>query len=192
MRDKPVQKIVSRIGELARRPGPPVIGVCGCVAEHEGQTLLDRSPAVGFVLGPGQVESARRGTRCGRFRPPIRAHRLRLDGGPRSSRRCFVRAGPVAWSPWWRAATSSAPSASCRTPVAASAAGPSTTCCDEVRELAARGLREVELLGQTINAYRCPVDRPRLRRSARGGRHDRRASIGCDTSPRTRATSANV
>ena len=56
VRDKPVHKIVSRIGELARAKRPPVIGVCGCVAEQEGQRLMRRSPTVGFVLGPGQME----------------------------------------------------------------------------------------------------------------------------------------
>ena len=36
-------------------PNPPVIAVCGCVAQQEGETLLAQSDQVGFVLGPGQI-----------------------------------------------------------------------------------------------------------------------------------------
>jgi tRNA-2-methylthio-N6-dimethylallyladenosine synthase len=33
VREKPVQKILSRIGALSRLDRPPNIGVCGCVAQ---------------------------------------------------------------------------------------------------------------------------------------------------------------
>ena len=56
VREKPVQKIVSRLGELERFPNRPAVGICGCVAQQEGKALLKRSKAVAFVLGPGQVE----------------------------------------------------------------------------------------------------------------------------------------
>lgn len=156
VRDKPVQKIVSRIGELARRRTPPVIGVCGCVAEHEGQALLERSPAVGFVLGPGQV---------GRLGEAIEAvisgHRSVLTGfdtatelGRREVHRASRTRGMVTVIegcdefctfcivPYTRGRERSRPL---------------DDVVAEVRQLGARGLREVELLGQTINSYRCPA-----------------------------------
>ncbi len=55
VRERPVHKIVSRIGALEKMANPPIIGVCGCVAQQEGTELLKRSPNVGFVLGPGQI-----------------------------------------------------------------------------------------------------------------------------------------
>ena len=66
-----------------------------------------------------------------------------------------------------KAATRTARSASCRRRAAARCRGRSTTCCAEVRAAVESGRVEIELLGQTVNAYRCPVDRPRLRRAAR-------------------------
>ena len=59
VRDKPVQKIISRIGALTKRNPATTIGVCGCVAEQEAGALLDRSRSVGFVIGPGQTSRIR-------------------------------------------------------------------------------------------------------------------------------------
>ena len=76
VRERPMHKIVSRIGALEKTPKPPIIGVCGCVAQQEGAELLKRSPSVGFVLGPGQI--ARVGEAVARDRAgwPCRTHRL--------------------------------------------------------------------------------------------------------------------
>ena len=60
MRDKAEQKVYDRIGRLAKlkREKPElVLGVCGCVAQQEGESLLDRLPAVDFVLGTGRIET---------------------------------------------------------------------------------------------------------------------------------------
>src|SRR5450756_2709069 len=58
VRDKAEQKVYDRIGRLAKlkreRPGT-VIGVCGCVAQQEGEGLLERLPHVDFVLGTGRI-----------------------------------------------------------------------------------------------------------------------------------------
>src|SRR5512138_1914032 len=60
VREKAVSKVISRLGELRRLQQetglPGVIGLCGCVAEQEGADLLERLPAVSFILGPGQVD----------------------------------------------------------------------------------------------------------------------------------------
>ncbi len=58
VREKAVQKVVSRLGELRkaqpRTAGPQVVGLCGCVAEQDGARLLARTSALSFVLGPGR------------------------------------------------------------------------------------------------------------------------------------------
>ena len=155
VRDRPVRKIASRIGELGRRFPPPMVGVCGCVAEQEGQALLDRSPLVRFVLGPGQLgrlgealHAAARGDR------PIL---IGFDPASRLDRTESIRRSPTRGMitvvegcdefctfcvvPYTRGRERSRPM---------------TEILDEAHGLVAAGVREVELLGQTINSYRCP------------------------------------
>lgn len=155
VRERPVHKILTRIGSLEKLPRPPVIGVCGCVAEQEGAGLLERSDRVGFVLGPGQIgrlsETIRGLGRGGRpvvtgfggerephfetvFRTsPTRGMVTVIEGCNEFCTFCVV--------PYTRGREVSRPL---------------EAVLDEVRGLAAGGLKEVELLGQTINAYRCP------------------------------------
>ena len=156
VREKPVQKILSRIGALSRLDRPPNIGVCGCVAQQEGEALLEQSAAVAFVLGPGQIarigdalaavsnggrpvltafdrdDGSNTGT------PVVRGSRTRgmvtvIEGCEEYCTFCIV--------PYTRGREVSRPEAD---------------VIVEVERLVREGLREVELLGQTINAYRCP------------------------------------
>ena len=155
VRDRPVRKIASRIGELGRLSPPPLVGVCGCVAEQEGQALLDRSPLVGFVLGPGQIgrlgealDAVARGSRpllvgfeadserdrreVAR-RSPVRGMITVIEGCDEFCTFCIV--------PYTRGRERSRPLEEILT---------------EARSIVAGGAREVELLGQTVNSYRCP------------------------------------
>jgi len=156
VRSKPVQKVNSRIGQLARLARPPVIGLCGCVAEHEGRSLLDRSAAVRFVMGPGQVHRIGEAVDA-----VVNGQRAILTGFPadrptappevvRSSRtrgRVTVVEGCNQYCSYCVVPYVRGPEVS----------RPFAEVLAEVEELARSGLREVELLGQTINAYRCPV-----------------------------------
>ena len=53
VRERAAHKVFTRIGEVRRmRLGSePVVGVMGCVAQLEGQTLFDNSPSVSLVVG---------------------------------------------------------------------------------------------------------------------------------------------
>ena len=53
VRERAAHKVFTRIGEIRRmRLGSePVVGVMGCVAQLEGQTLFDSSPSVNLVVG---------------------------------------------------------------------------------------------------------------------------------------------
>lgn len=53
VRERAAHKVFTRIGEVRRmRLGnEPVVGVMGCVAQLEGQTLFDSSPSVNLVVG---------------------------------------------------------------------------------------------------------------------------------------------
>src|SRR5258708_9887639 len=59
IREKSEHKVFSRLGELRElkleRRGDLRIGVCGCVAQQEGESIRERAPAVDFVMGPGNV-----------------------------------------------------------------------------------------------------------------------------------------
>lgn len=58
VREKAEQKVYSRLGEyrlLKRGKRDLLIGLCGCVAQQEGQRALDRVPDLDFVLGPARV-----------------------------------------------------------------------------------------------------------------------------------------
>jgi len=58
VREKAEQKVYSRLGEYRRfkRSGKELlIGLCGCVAQQEGERALARVPDLDFVLGPARV-----------------------------------------------------------------------------------------------------------------------------------------
>jgi len=156
VRDKPVQKIVSRIGELARAERPPVIGVCGCVAEQEGQRLMRRSPTVGFVLGPGQMERLDEALRVVRQGGSVVL--TGFDGDRDFGHRTIFRKS----STRGMVTVVEGCNEFCTFCIVPYTRGRevSRTVDDvltEVRRLSEEGLKEVELLGQTINAYRCPA-----------------------------------
>ena len=155
VREKPVHKIISRIGFLAKQRPETVIGVCGCVAEQEAGSLLNQSKTVRFVLGPGQtarigeavraVEQGERPVLTGfdaeaeyNFHTIFRKSTTRgmvtvIEGCNEFCTFCIV--------PYTRGREVSRPLGS---------------VVEEVRSIAGDGIKEVELLGQTINAYRCP------------------------------------
>jgi tRNA-2-methylthio-N6-dimethylallyladenosine synthase len=59
IREKAEQKAFSFIGRLAKmkRAKPRLmVGVCGCVAQQEGQKIIERMPHVDFVLGTQAIE----------------------------------------------------------------------------------------------------------------------------------------
>jgi len=155
VREKAAQKVMTRIGELGRLPDPPLVGVCGCVGEQEGEALLARSGAVGFVLGPAQV------SRLGEVVLAASAgQRLVLTGFEAPPGR---HAGPVVRRRSSRAMVTVIEGCAqhCTYCVVPRTRGPevsrpATEILGEVRTLVEAGVREIELLGQTINAYQCP------------------------------------
>jgi tRNA-2-methylthio-N6-dimethylallyladenosine synthase len=159
VREKAAQKVLTRLGELylARRDGgqPRVVGLCGCVAEQEGAALLARSKVLDFVLGPGRiaqlgvaldsVEQGERTTLTGFSETRDLDHHLIARG---RSVRQYVTAIHGC-------------SQHCTFCVVPYTRGhevsrPLPEIVSEVRDLAAAGVKEITILGQTVNAYRCP------------------------------------
>src|SRR6478672_7767539 len=56
VREKAEQKLFTQVGRMRQNYGTqPVIGVMGCVAQLEGDTLFRRAPSIDFVLGTTAV-----------------------------------------------------------------------------------------------------------------------------------------
>jgi tRNA-2-methylthio-N6-dimethylallyladenosine synthase len=163
VRDKPVRKIMSRLGVLERLPRRPVVAVCGCVAEQKAGRLVVRSPLVQLVLGPGQIHTI--GAAVDQLRAcGLQQVRVGFDGTKdeasfasyhqASASRCMVTVVEgcdqfctFCVVPYTRGREVSRP---LRAVIA------------EAQAAADAGIKEVELLGQTINAYRCPKTNARF------------------------------
>ena len=161
IREKAAEKVYSELGKLremkedrAASGRGMTIAVAGCVAQAEGEEIMRRQPAVDLVVGPQAyhqlpellTRTARaRGERIGAdFAPNDKFDALPTQrGGTSVAAFLTVQEGCDKFCtfcvvPYTRGAEWSRP-------VAAVLA--------EARELAARGVREVTLLGQNVNAY---------------------------------------
>jgi tRNA-2-methylthio-N6-dimethylallyladenosine synthase len=160
IRDKAERRLYSDLGRLRtwkeERPGR-VIGVAGCVAQQEGDAILRRFAAVDFVYGthnlrlvPALVAAAERGERTLRTDESRSLERFDLpqlhpDLPSETPGRAFVTVMEGC-------------DMFCTFCVVPRTRGreisrPAVAIAAEVRELAAAGVREITLLGQTVNAY---------------------------------------
>jgi tRNA-2-methylthio-N6-dimethylallyladenosine synthase len=151
IREKAEQKVFSRLGELrALKENSGVrIGVCGCVAQQEGERILKRAPWVDFVMGPGNV---------GYLDEVLSGSKAIAVDFPEDRRYDYL--------------TMDRPSATKAQVTVIEGCNKNCTFCivpttrgrevsrpfdDVLAEVRASGRVEIELLGQTVNAYRCPV-----------------------------------
>ena len=162
VREHAEEKLYTRLGELrvrARESGrDPIVAVAGCVAQQEGAALLERAPIVDVIVGtrrgrllPVLVEQARETHAAQvdlgahdnvafpfgltRRDDPVRARVTIIDGCNEYCSFCVV--------PYTRGHERMRPK---------------REILAEVRGAAARGLREVQLLGQIVNHYQAPDD----------------------------------
>ena len=158
IRDKAVQKMHSALGEYRRmkRGGQPVrIGIAGCVAQMEGQTLLDRYPDIDLVFGPDGV-------------PHVRELVAEVTGGKRILDTDFLdletypfvtdidpEAGAKvgAFVTIQKGCDNKCTFCIVPTTRGAEASRPSAQIVDEVRALVDQGVREITLIGQNVNSY---------------------------------------
>lgn len=163
IREKAQEKVFSELGRLRplklRKPDL-VLGVCGCVAQQEGSAIFARAPFVDLVVGTRATASL-----------PILVDRLRAgDESARHVADTELRDDSIAF-PYEHIRRDPETIAKAYVTViegcnhrCAFCIVPTTRgreiCRDmddviaEVRRLAERGTREVEFLGQTVNAYR--------------------------------------
>src|ERR1700712_484961 len=156
IREKAVEKVYSELGRLKQLKAsrPLTIAVAGCVAQAEGQEIVRRAPQVDIVVGPQAyhrlpemiAKIARQGGHALEtdFPPLEKFDVLPNDSAP-SGVTAFltVQEGCDKFCtfcvvPYTRGAEYSRPVAQVE---------------DEARRMVARGVREITLLGQNVNAY---------------------------------------
>ncbi len=60
VREKAYQKVFSYLGKLKplkEKNSDLIIGVCGCVAQHEKENLFKKAPYINFLMGPRSIAS---------------------------------------------------------------------------------------------------------------------------------------
>src|SRR3954470_10538996 len=163
VRERAEEKLYTRLGELrqaaAEHGHNPIVAVAGCVAQQEGAAILKRSPGVAdIIVGtqairtlPMLVEQASASRRpvvnldphddvtfplgVTRRGDPVKAYVTIIEGCNEFCSFCVV--------PYTRGHERMRPKAD---------------ILAEVREAAAAGRREVQLLGQIVNHYAAPDD----------------------------------
>ncbi|HEX7831543.1 MAG TPA: tRNA (N6-isopentenyl adenosine(37)-C2)-methylthiotransferase MiaB [Thermoanaerobaculia bacterium] len=154
VRDKAEQKVYSRLGRLRelKRDKDLKIGVCGCVAQQEGEQILERAPWVDFVMGPGNVGHLDavldHGTRVAIEFPEDRNYDIvAVDRGSKTK----------AWVTIIEGCNKNCTFCIVPTTRGREQSRSFDSILDEVRASVESGRVEIELLGQTVNAYRCPI-----------------------------------
>jgi tRNA-2-methylthio-N6-dimethylallyladenosine synthase len=157
IREKAAEKVYSELGRMKalKAANPDLkIGVAGCVAQAEGAEIMRRQPLVDLVVGPQtyhrlpEMEAAvRAGARAVDTDFPPEDKFDHLPRGKRTSR------GPTAFLTVQEGCDKFC--AFCVVPYTRGAemSRPVDKLLAEARDLVERGVREITLLGQNVNAY---------------------------------------
>ena len=157
IREKAAEKVYSELGRLKplKSANPDLkIGVAGCVAQAEGAEIMRRQPAVDLVVGPQSYH------RLAEMEAEVRQGRSALDTDfPAEDKfehlaaRPKARRAPAAFLTVQEGCDKFC--AFCVVPYTrgAEVSRPVTRILDEAKDLVERGVREITLLGQNVNAY---------------------------------------
>ena len=153
IRDHAEQRVLGRLGELKGvMKASAVVGVTGCMAQRMGPTLLERARHVSLVIGPdgyralpALLDRARSGERAIETSFDLEEHYE--DFTPRR----FDRV--KAWIPVQRGCDYRCTYCIVPTTRGAERSRQLSDVVREVEAVAAEGISEVVLLGQTVNSY---------------------------------------
>ncbi|SIO08525.1 tRNA (N6-isopentenyl adenosine(37)-C2)-methylthiotransferase MiaB [Vannielia litorea] len=157
IREKAAEKVYSELGRYKdlKQANPDLkIGVAGCVAQAEGEEIMRRQPMVDLVVGPQSYH------RLPELEARARAGQKALDTDfpeedkfEKLKRRPKAQRGPTAFLTVQEGCDKFC--AFCVVPYTrgAEASRPVARVLAEAEELVARGVREITLLGQNVNAY---------------------------------------
>jgi tRNA-2-methylthio-N6-dimethylallyladenosine synthase len=157
IREKAAEKVYSELGRFknlkAEKPDLR-IGVAGCVAQAEGEEIMRRQPMVDLVVGPQSYHrlpeleaKSRAGQKPVDTDFPEEDKFEKLKGRPKASR------GPTAFLSVQEGCDKFC--AFCVVPYTrgAEVSRPVQQIIREANDLVERGVREITLLGQNVNAY---------------------------------------
>ncbi|WP_435231421.1 tRNA (N6-isopentenyl adenosine(37)-C2)-methylthiotransferase MiaB [Pseudopelagicola sp. nBUS_20] len=157
IREKAAEKVYSELGRLRelKTENPELkIGVAGCVAQAEGEEIMRRQPLVDLVVGPQAYH------RLPEMEAKIQAGEKALDTNfPEEDKFDFLRRrpkakrGPTAFLTVQEGCDKFC--AFCVVPYTrgAEVSRPVQRILSEARDLVERGVREITLLGQNVNAF---------------------------------------
>jgi tRNA-2-methylthio-N6-dimethylallyladenosine synthase len=157
VREKAVQKVYARLGEIRRHKTNRrdlVVGVVGCMAQLEKDNILKKAPFVNILAGPqkGHVMGSLVEQSLGERSVIVE---MRRDDEPGPAETQYI----LRQDPWRASVTvSEGCSRSCAFCVVPLTRGkervrPSGSIFREVEDLVAKGVIEILLLGQTVNSY---------------------------------------
>jgi tRNA-2-methylthio-N6-dimethylallyladenosine synthase len=157
IREKAAEKVYSELGrykELKAEKPDLKIGVAGCVAQAEGAEIMRRQPLVDLVVGPQsyhrlpELES-----KAGNGQKAIDTDFPEEDKFEHLVNRPKARRAPSAFLTVQEGCDKFC--AFCVVPYTrgAEVSRPAARILDEARDLVERGVREITLLGQNVNAY---------------------------------------
>jgi tRNA-2-methylthio-N6-dimethylallyladenosine synthase len=174
VREHAEHKIYSALGRLkhSRRQHPAqVIGVIGCMAQKDQELIFRRAPHVDLVVGTGQLAQIPELIDQSRL---ARQHRLAVSLDRRDATRQQVSDSFQSYDPLRDPEMRPSPFQAfvrimigcdkfCTYCVVPLTRGPEQSrppadVLAEARKLAAEGVREITLLGQTVNSYRFQAD----------------------------------
>jgi tRNA-2-methylthio-N6-dimethylallyladenosine synthase len=163
IRERAERKVLRRIGEVRKLSSPtthkkPIIGVMGCVAQLEGQSIFDKTPAVDLIIGtratdriPSLIERVR-GGEASVIDLEEREQGEVWDVSPAERRSPYVAFVPIIEGcnkfcsfcivPYSRGREKSRSG---------------LEIINEVQGLRSLGYKEVHLIGQNVNSYRPQV-----------------------------------
>lgn len=155
VREHAEERVIGRAAQLnglrSHRPGF-VLGILGCMAQHLARDLLQRAPFVDLVVGPDAYRRLPQllAERANGTRLDLRLSRTEDYAGIEPVR----RSGPGAWVVIMRGCNRFC--SFCVVPFVRGRERslPSRAVIRQIEQLAAAGIKEVTLLGQTVNSYR--------------------------------------
>ena len=159
VREKAEQKLYTRIGKLRAAGRKPMVGVMGCVAQLEGETLFEKIKGVDLVLGTRAV-----GRAAGAIEAVLEHGPGFTDLGEREADYDWSVAETQQHSPY----VAFVPiiegcNKFCTYCIVPFSRGretslPASEIVRQVLELRRRGVKEIHLIGQNVNSYRPKTD----------------------------------
>lgn len=160
VREKAEHKLFTRVGQIRkaaedRNAVKPLLGILGCVAQLEGETLFNKSEAIDFVLGTQAVgrisEAVREAAQKQSYYADLGEREESYDWSVAAAQR---NSPYVAFVPIIEGCNKFC--TYCIVPFSRGRERslPASEIIRHVRRLQSEGIREVHLIGQNVNSYR--------------------------------------